>query len=130
MRTESEFVARLAAKFDEMILSFLTRLNGAPAVAALAVNAQVGSQDEPALADLFERVLHAEIQEAIQMLPQMPVDRREFDALPIVRAEEDSSDCVGLYRMQLRSWWILLRANANGKAGFFRPIIGGEIPLH
>jgi hypothetical protein len=129
--SESEFVARLAANLDERTLSFVARLDEALAEAVLAVYALCGSQDFAARSDLFERVLHAGIQEAAQKLPwwPWPFDRSEFDALPILQDGEDSSGCVGVRRKQLRSWWILIDTTSNGKGGFFRPeMMDGEIP--
>jgi hypothetical protein len=52
---ERDFAERLAAKFDEMTLSFVSRMRRAEVEAALAVNARIGSQDSSSNSDLFER---------------------------------------------------------------------------
>jgi hypothetical protein len=99
--------------------------------AASAVNGLIGSQDPVAISELFEKVLHAGIQEAIGKLPQWPISRSEFDALPVLPADDDSADQVGLCRKQLRSSWIIVHANANRTAAFFRPeMMDGDAPLH
>jgi hypothetical protein len=128
---EHDDAARLAAKFDEMTLSFVSRIREAQIEAALAVNTLIGSQNRVAIADLFEQVLHAGIQEAINELPKWPISRCEFDALPVLPEGDDSTGRVGLCRKQLRSSWIIIHANSNETAGFFRPeMMDGDPPLH
>jgi hypothetical protein len=128
---ELDSAERLAAKFDEMTLSFVSRIRSAQVEAALAVNGLIGCQDRVAISELFEKVLHAGIQEAIGKLPQWPISRSEFDALPVLPADDDSTDQVGLCRKQIRSSWIVVHANSNGTAAFFRPeMTDGDPPLH
>jgi hypothetical protein len=130
-RAESESAARLAAKYDLMTLNCVTRVNYAHAEAVAAIYNLVGSHDRSAISDRFEKVLHAGFQEALQMLPPMPISRGEFDALPVLPEGEDSSGRVGLCRTRLRSWWIIIHANSNGTGVFYRPdILDGPPPLH
>jgi hypothetical protein len=132
--TPVQAAAGLAAKFDEMTLNFVSRMHEAEAEAVVAVNALIGSkgsQDHAAISDLFEKVLHAGMLDAIDKLPPWPIDRCEFDELPVLLDGADSSDWVGLRRKQFRSSWIIISANANGTAGFFRPkMADGQLPLH
>jgi hypothetical protein len=132
LETERKFFERLGAKLDEKILNFVSQLERTHAEAVVVIRTRADSRNDAATSDLFERVLHAGFEKAVQMLPWMPLDRREFDAFPILLVGQLPIDFVGWGRFQLRSWWILYRGNANGTCGFFRPNMTDDkiSPLH
>jgi hypothetical protein len=65
----------------------------------------------------YERTLHCAIRDAIGRLPRCPIERAQFDALPICRVSDEAAlakndpgarSVVGRYRLQLRSFWLVM----------------------
>lgn len=130
-KADREFAERLAAKYDALTLDCLVRIQyaSAEAIAALHDLADSG-QSVDAISDYCEKILHTGFREAVGILPPMPIARRDFDALPVLPEKYDPS-FVGLGRKALRSWWVLVRANPNGTAVFYRPdVTDGKSLLH
>jgi len=87
----------------------------------------------------FERTLHSAIRDAIDRLPHCPIERAQFDALPICRVSDEAaaanndpgaSSIVGRYRLQLRSFWLVMDAYPD-RAILSKPEFCEEsVPLH
>jgi hypothetical protein len=121
-------IERLAAVMERRVLQFEARANHA---LAQALAAAYGLALEPA-AVAFEQALHAGLGEAVDILPFYPIDRSEFDALPILDAGDESAveKVSGLFRWQLRSFHILVLANGRGGGAFFKPLMDEPLPLN
>jgi hypothetical protein len=121
-------IERSAATMERRVLQFEARANYA---LAEAVAAAYGLPLEPA-AVAFEQALHAGLGEAVDILPFYPIDRSEFDALPILEAGDESAagKVRGLFRWRLRSFHILVLGNGRGGGAFFRPLMDEPLPLN
>ena len=129
-KAESEFAERLAVHYESMTVNCVERMNRAYAEAIAAIYKMVGTGGRGAVFQRFEEIFHAGIQEAIQMLPALPISRREFDELPVVEERDDLGGRRRLCRRQVRACWIIIDAN-HSTAVFYRPeIVDGAVPLH
>lgn len=126
--------AALAEDFDQCAVAFVHRVKEGLARAYLAA---ASAQDADSAAAAFEAERYAGFSEGVKLLPLYPIKRAEFDALPlhedeICRDDPSAGDLVGLYRWRAGgACWVLILANANGTAVFFRPeFMNGLAPLN
>ncbi|WP_334521843.1 hypothetical protein [Bradyrhizobium sp. AZCC 2230] len=98
------------------------------------------AKDADSAAAAFEAARYEGIRQGINLLSSYPIERAEFDALPLLRSEDEfarqddpkGGDLVGLHRWRAGgACWVLVMANANGTAAFFQPeFVDGPAPLN
>jgi hypothetical protein len=125
---DTDWLRGLAAKMDARMLAFEERALRAEREAIAAAYGL--SHHDGNLA--FERVLHAGLIEAIEILPLYPVDRAEFDRLPLLDASDEAELVAarGLWKWQIRSRFVLVLGNGSGVLTFFQPFMEEPLPLN
>jgi hypothetical protein len=124
----TEWLRGLASKMDARMLAFEERTLRAEREAIAAAYGL--SRHDGSLA--FERALHAGLIEAIAILPPYPLDRAEFDRLPLLDASDEAKVAAarGLWKWQIRSLFVLVLGNGSGVLTFFQPFMEEPLPLN
>ncbi|RXH31999.1 hypothetical protein XH94_32560 [Bradyrhizobium zhanjiangense] len=131
-RRQTQNSAALAEDFDQRAIAFLRSAEEGLVRAYLAA---ASAKDADGAAAAFEAARYDGILQGVKLLPSYPIERSEFDALPLHQSEDEIArrdHLVGLYRWRAGGvCWVLVMGNSNGTAAFFQPeFTDGPAPLN